>query len=257
MPYVKQYGGYPLDETPRLMDMDLRTWFERNVTSQGAHETFVKALKKEGDGGTTPLLRAQSPTDPKLGSVNLDPRAQNDLYKKISHTEYETEKHDLCSYIFICYRRADSIDISGRIYDHLSQHFGKDAIFKDVDSVPLGVDFRSFINEVVGTCQVLLVVIGDHWLSITDNEGKRRLDDARDYVRLEIESALKKNIPVIPLLIGKATMPAEEDLPAGLKELAFRNGIQIRPDPDFHNDMTRLIKSLEMYLRKVAKKDAT
>jgi hypothetical protein len=257
MPYVKQYGGYPLDETPHLLDMDLRTWTEQNITGQGMHQTFVKALKREGDGSTTPLLGAYSPTGPKLASVHLDTRARDDLHKQISHAKFETPKHELQSNIFICYRRADSNHISGRIYDHLSQHFGKDAIFKDVDSVPLGVDFRSFINEVIGKCQVLLAVIGDQWLSITNSEGKRRIDEPRDYVRLEIESALKRNIPVIPLLVGKATIPTEDDLPAGLKELAFRNGIQIRPDPDFHNDMNRLIKSLEIHLRKVSKRDAT
>ena len=255
MPYVQQYGGYPLDETPQLLDMDLRTWFERNVTSQTVHATFVKALQREGDGGITPLLKAYSPTDKKLASVSLDAQPQDNLYKQISHTEYETLKHVLRLNIFICYRRADSNDISGRIYDHLSQHFGKETIFKDVDSVPLGVDFRSFINEVVGKCQVLLAVIGDHWLSITNEEGKRRLDDTRDYVRLEIESALKRNIPVIPLLVGKTTMPTEDDLPEGLNELAYRNGIQIRPDPDFHNDMTRLINSLEKHLRKAPKRE--
>lgn len=150
--------------------------------------------------------------------------------------------------IFICYRRADSENIAGRIYDRLVQHYGKEPIFKDVDSIPLGVDFRAFLDEKVGQCQVLLVVIGNQWVSITDDEGDRRLDDFRDFVRIEIESALKRNIPVIPLLVRRAIMPLEDDLPSEIKGLAFRNGIQIRPDPDFHNDMERLISALDLAL---------
>ncbi len=151
--------------------------------------------------------------------------------------------------IFICYRRADSENVAGRIYDRLVQHYGKEPIFKDVDSIPLGVDFRTFLDEKVGQCQVLLVVIGNQWVTITDNDGNRRLDDFRDYVRIEIESALKRNIPVIPLLVRRSMMPLEEELPSEIKGLAFRNGIQIRPDPDFHNDMERLISALDVALR--------
>ena len=152
------------------------------------------------------------------------------------------------SNIFICYRRADSENVAGRIYDRLVQYYGKESIFKDVDSIPLGVDFRTFLDGKVGQCKVLLVVIGDQWVSIADTEGNRRLDDFRDYVRIEIESALKRNVPVIPLLVRRATMPEEEFLPESIKGLAFRNGIQIRPDPDFHNDMERLISALDTSL---------
>lgn len=146
--------------------------------------------------------------------------------------------------IFISYRRKDSSVITGRIFDHLMNKYGKDALFKDVDSIPLGVDFRTVIDLAVGECKVLLAIIGDDWLEATDASGARRIDQEADFVRAEIEAALKRNIPVIPVLVEDQLMPKAEDLPAPLRQLAFRNATKVRPDPDFHNDMNRLFDQL-------------
>jgi hypothetical protein len=152
--------------------------------------------------------------------------------------------------IFISYRRGDSAGITGRVYDRLVQKFGKGAIFKDVDSIPLGANFKQYVDSVIEDCDVAIVVIGDRWLGgFVDGAAKsRRIDDPRDFVRIEIESALQRNVPVIPLLVQDALMPAEENLPASLQELAYRNGMAIRHDPHFHADMDRLIKNLDMLL---------
>lgn len=150
--------------------------------------------------------------------------------------------------IFISYRREDSEYITGRICDRLVMRFDKDHIFIDVDSIPLGVDFRAFLEDKVSCCAVFLVVIGEYWDGANQKENRRRIDDERDFVRIEIESALKRNIPVIPVLVKGAEMPEEKDLPASIKILAYRNGIQIRPDPDFHRDIDRLIQGIEGYL---------
>ena len=150
--------------------------------------------------------------------------------------------------IFISYRREDSIYVTGQIYDCLAQTFGSSSIFRDMDGIQLGVDFRKRIDEEVGQCQVLLAVIGKDWLRATNEHGKRRLDDPQDFVRIEIESALQRNIPVIPLLVRSARMPSPGELPESLKEFSYRNGTQVRPDPDFKNDMERLIEELENYL---------
>lgn len=147
--------------------------------------------------------------------------------------------------IFICYRRDDSAAVAGRIYDRLSQKFGKSAIFKDVDSIPLGVNFRNHLDSVVKQCDVVLVLVGDKWLDDAKGIEKRRINNPRDFVRIEVESALRRDIPVIPLLIENAEMPSEDDLPSELKEFAYRNGMSIRHDPYFHRDMDRLIESLE------------
>ena len=151
--------------------------------------------------------------------------------------------------IFISYRREDSADVSGRINDRLTQRFGEDAIFTDVDSIPLGVNFREYIDEQVGKCEILLAVIGKDWLSVTGRDDRPRIQDPSDFVRIEIESALQRHIPVIPLLVRNATMPEADDLPDSLKELAYRNGTPIRPNPDFHVDMDRLIKGIEKDLK--------
>ncbi|HMB29493.1 MAG TPA: toll/interleukin-1 receptor domain-containing protein [Blastocatellia bacterium] len=151
--------------------------------------------------------------------------------------------------IFISYRRQDSGDATGRIYDRLVQHYGREAIFKDVDSIPLGADFRGALDKAVGQCNLLLAVIGRQWLSSQNESGARRLDDSRDFVRIEIESAMRRDIPVIPLLVQGAGMPGENDLPQSLQALVFRNAIPIRPDPDFHHDIDRLIKGVELHFK--------
>ena len=148
-------------------------------------------------------------------------------------------------HIFISYRREDAADVTGRIHDRLRQHFGEDAIFTDVDKIPLGEDFRQHLDQKMSQCKVLLPVIGRNWIKAKDHRGRLRLEDPGDFVRLEIESALKRNIPVIPLLVHGIEMPSVEDLPESLRPLAFRNGTPIRRDPDFHKDMDRLINGLK------------
>jgi TIR domain len=146
--------------------------------------------------------------------------------------------------IFICYRREDSGSISDRINDHLARKFGQAKIFKDVDSITPGKDFREEIEKAVGSCNVLLAVIGRDWLALTTKAGGRRIDDPKDFVRLEIETALERQIPVIPVLAEDAEIPGEMDLPESIRPLVYRNGLRIRHDPDFARDVERLIKSL-------------
>lgn len=150
--------------------------------------------------------------------------------------------------VFISYRRADSADVTGRIYDRLVAHFGKEGVFKDVDSMPLGVDFRQHLSSAVGECRVLLAIIGKSWFATEPGSEQRRIDDARDFVRIEIESALERNIIVIPVLVQGATLPGVAELPGTLMALTYRNAIAVRPDPDFHQDAARLIKGIEAHL---------
>ncbi len=147
--------------------------------------------------------------------------------------------------VFVSYRRDDSRHQAGRLYDHLVEHFGKEYIFKDVDSIPLGSDFREILTERVAGCDVFLAVIGDEWLSIAGSSGIRRLDDPGDFVRIEIEAALGRSIPVIPVLVGNSSVPKAEELPENLRELAYRNGTPVRPDPDFYHDVERLIRGIK------------
>ncbi len=149
--------------------------------------------------------------------------------------------------IFISYRRDDSSDVTGRIYDRLALKFGPDFVFKDVDSIPLGVNFKQYIDKIIQKCNILLVVIGDNWLEVKDGSGKPRIQDPKDHVRLEIEAGLKRSIPIIPILVKNAQLPSQDDIPESMIEIIYYNGIAVRPDPDFHHDVDRLIKGIESY----------
>src|SRR5437762_2642421 len=109
--------------------------------------------------------------------------------------------------IFISYRRDETAYPAGWLYDRLSGHFGHGQIFKDIDSIQLGDDFVEVITTAVGSCDVLLALIGEQWLTITDEHGTARLDNPKDFVRLEIEAALTRNVRVIPILVAGARMP--------------------------------------------------
>jgi TIR domain-containing protein len=131
----------------------------------------------------------------------------------------------------------------GRVADRLREEFGGDALFVDVFDIPLGQDFRAEIAEKLSRCDAVLAIVGPNWMA-RDAEGRSRLDDADDYVRYEIETALKRRIPVIPVLVQQAEMPNAAQLPESLREFTFRNATRIRPDPDFQNDIERLIGGL-------------
>ncbi len=150
--------------------------------------------------------------------------------------------------IFISYRRSDSPDATGRIYDRLVAEFGKAQVFKDVDSIPLGRDFRGHLNDIVGNCGVMLAIVGPRWTEARNPAGQRRLEDPDDFVRIELETALARDIPVVPVLVGHAPLPVAADLPGSLGSLVFRQSIEVRPDPDFHNDATRLVTALRTIL---------
>lgn len=147
--------------------------------------------------------------------------------------------------IFISYRRITSIDITGRIYDRLIAHFGENSVFKDVDSIPFGVDFRHHLEQEVSHCPVLLAIIDPQWLRVTDDHGKPKLANPSDWVRVEIEAALRRDRLVIPVLVNGATLPEDAALPEGLRGLVHRQSAVVRCDPDFHRDLDRLIHRIE------------
>ena len=149
--------------------------------------------------------------------------------------------------VFISYRRDDSAGHAGRVHDRLEREFGRDLLFMDVDSVPLGVNFVAVLSEEVAKCDVLLAVIGPNWLNARDDDGSRRLDNPHDFVRVEIGAALQRSIPVIPILLDGAKVPKADELPKELEELSLRNGLDIR-HASFHNDVDRLIRGLKEQL---------
>ncbi len=130
--------------------------------------------------------------------------------------------------IFINYRRDDAPGVAGRLYDHLAKSFPRRDLFMDVDAIKPGLDFVKQLDAQVSKCDVLLAVIGPDWPNAQDANGRRRLDGDKDYVRIEIASALKRDIPVIPVLVHGAVMPAEDDLPEDLKPLTRRQALELR-----------------------------
>jgi flagellar biosynthesis GTPase FlhF len=150
--------------------------------------------------------------------------------------------------IFISYRREDAEGQAGRLFDDLSQQFGDDSVFMDVAAIEPGRDFRKVIDQHVASCGVLLALIGKAWLTAKDESGGRRLDDPADFVRLETASALKRDIPVVPVLVQGAKMPRAEDLPDDLKELAFRNGVELT-HARWDSDMQVLVKALRSHVQ--------
>lgn len=146
--------------------------------------------------------------------------------------------------IFVSYRRDDSAGYAGRLYDRMVKHFGADRVFMDVEGIEPGVDFVTAIEEAVGSCRVLIVIIGDEWITITDAAGRRRLDDPNDFIRLETGTALKRGIRVVPVLVGGAAMPRTDELPDELQSLTRRQAIEIS-HKQWDASTSELIRTLE------------
>jgi hypothetical protein len=147
------------------------------------------------------------------------------------------------SRIFISYRREDSAGWTGRLADRLKERFGPESIFMDIDTIEPGVDFTEALRKAVGSCDVLLAVIGPRWTTVTDKTGAPRLRDPSDWIRVEIATALTRKIKVIPVLVGGATMPATESLPDDLDGLAQRQAHELS-DKRWTYDVERLMQAL-------------
>lgn len=145
--------------------------------------------------------------------------------------------------VFVSYRREDSEGQARALSLELVNLLGKDSVFMDVDSIALGRDFRQILQERLGSCDVMVTLIGPGWLDATDASGNRRLDTTTDYVRQEIAGALKRNIPVIPVLLRGAQMPPPERLPDDLKDLSFRNGFELG-HATWESDVREMVKRL-------------
>lgn len=145
--------------------------------------------------------------------------------------------------VFISYRRDDSAGHAGRVHDRLEREFGRDLLFMDVDAIPLGADFVEVLTMEVAKCDVLLAIMGPGWLDARDDTGNRRLDHEHDFVRVEIAAALKRGIPVIPILLEGTRIPGATLLPDDLKGIVRRNGLDVR-HASFHADMDKLVRAL-------------
>jgi hypothetical protein len=149
--------------------------------------------------------------------------------------------------VFISYRRDDSAGFAGRIYDRLVSRLESGRVFFDVDNIEPGLDFVKVLADRVGNCDALVAIIGEEWLTSSNDEHERRLDDPHDFVRIEIEAALQRDIRVIPVLINGARMPRATDLPDPLKPLVRRQAIEIS-HTRFDSDSERLTRAVQRAL---------
>lgn len=146
--------------------------------------------------------------------------------------------------VIISYRRDDTGAITGRICDRLRGRFGAESVYMDIDSNPIGVDYRSHIDDSLKRCDMLLAVIGEDWLG-TGPAGSRRIDDPSDLVRLEVASALTRGIRVVPILVDQTEMPAVDELPEELSGLRYRQAFRVDSGVDFHHHLDRLCAAIE------------
>jgi hypothetical protein len=150
--------------------------------------------------------------------------------------------------IFISYRRDDSKLMCDRIFEYLAAVFGAPSVFRDINTLPGGADFRRALDRALHQCKLVLVVIGPSWSTITGPDGQRRLDAPHDVVRAEIETALQRGLPVIPLLVQGAPLPQRNELPASISSLFNYQGRVVRDDPDFRRDMQTVVQDISRYV---------
>lgn len=147
--------------------------------------------------------------------------------------------------IFISYRRNDTAWVAGRIHDFLKTHFDAGRIFRDTEQIGLGQKFPKSIEKALGNCKVMLVIIGQKWLTSAYEDGRRRLDDPNDWVRIEIKTAIEREILLIPIVVDGAKLPSKEALPEDLQGLVDLQGITDLRDAYFIGQMHNLLDTLK------------
>jgi serine/threonine protein kinase len=158
-------------------------------------------------------------------------------------------KEELNARIFLSYRPEDSAKIAERIGSRLKMHFGSKAVFSDLEQVPLGANVKKHYKQALQQEVIALVLVGNHWMSVADPGRQRRIDRPNDPLRMGLEAALEAGIPIIPLFVEGAEFPPVDDVPDSLRDILHHKGAIIRPEPEFHDDLSRLIEQLDPLLR--------
>jgi formylglycine-generating enzyme required for sulfatase activity len=156
------------------------------------------------------------------------------------------------STVFISYRREINAGEARALFNELLEKLGKNSVFMDVDSIALGRDFRSALQKTLESCDLMLVLIGKDWAEVKDADGRTRLENPGDFVRLEIEAALKRDIVVTPILVQGAHMPTPEHLPADIRDLVYRNGFELSHNR-WESDVAEMIRRLDLDVSEAAR----
>jgi len=258
----------PPDEHPSIIFEKGRYSFAEGIKKEEEWAMLVMILPPGhvlGDATPSPaasrLFRGRQATYWRLSpapgvpthvAVSWRLRPVSDVGKTLAESEAPTpfpfESKEMPEFgVFISYRRDDSRWAAGRIKDEVTRALGERSVFRDLDSIRAGRDFRKEIDAAVGECQVMLTLIGSTWLRRADASGQRRLDSESDWVRIEIESALQRHRVVLPVLLDDAKMPDETLLPDSLRDVAFLHGYRVRDDT-FNQDMKGLIAELRRHI---------
>jgi adenylate cyclase len=152
--------------------------------------------------------------------------------------------------IIISYRRRDSEAMTGRIFDRLVARFGRDAVFRDIDNIRPGMDFRAHIADALAGSDILLAIVGPNWVGRSSRAGGARINDENDLVRIEVETALQRGIPVIPVLLADTKMPSVDRVPDRMKDFVFRHAFRIDPGRDFEHHMNGLTSEIDQILQR-------
>jgi hypothetical protein len=147
--------------------------------------------------------------------------------------------------VFISYRRETAAGEARALFNDLVAQLGHNSVFMDVDSIALGRDFRGVLQETLASCDLMLVLIDRNWTDAKDERGRARLENPGDFVRLEIEAALKRDIVVTPVLVQGAHVPAAEQLPLEIRDLAYRNGFELSHNR-WESDVREMVRRLAL-----------
>src|SRR5262245_42335695 len=150
--------------------------------------------------------------------------------------------------VFISYRREGTAGEARALFNALVARLGESSVFMDVDNIAPGSDFRQVLQERLSSCDLFLALVGRDWVNLKNASGERRLEDSNDYVHLEIETALKRNIPVAPVLVQGARMPAAEQLPESIRNFAYRNGFELSHSR-WESDLQEMLRRLNLSTR--------
>ena len=221
-------GGRELHWTLRVKPLQVGTW---TLTSPN-----FSYQDPQGRTRRIPDLRLDIQVVPADPAVGPRPSAVPEPDQQVSAPQG----------IFISYRRDETGLAAVHLADRLHQRFDRSQVFRDLDSIGLGVDFRKAIGDALQSCAVALVLIGPTWARMTDEQGRQRLDDPGDFVRVEVETVLGRHLPVIPVLVGGASMPRPEVLPDRLEQLVYRQAAQLRDESlkQFELDLENLVEKV-------------
>ncbi len=150
--------------------------------------------------------------------------------------------------ILISYRPDDCRETARRISARLVARFGRNAVFQDLERTASGVPYPQFLRDTLRRTGAMLVLIGPTWVTAEDRDGRPLLADTKDLVRMEVETALRLGVPLVPIAAPNTEFPTAEELPTALADLAQRGGWAIRSDPDFEHDLDHVVARLEAML---------